>query len=140
MNLRQLGKASAAGIALAIVFVLLTYSVARITGDPLTVSPPGATEPEQVTPVTSVVATVIGGLVGLAIAALSRHSKRAKRTFLIVCGIGLFLMTFSPFAQAEQTSTAVWLNVMHLAAAAPIIGLLATPLSDAAHQTTPTPA
>ena len=128
MNLKRLLKADATGIALAIILVLLTSGIAGLTSDPLTVSPPGATESEEISLVAGIIATTVGGLIGLAIAAASSRLKQPKRTFLIICGIGLLLSTISPLVQAEQPSTALWLNVMHFAAAIPIVGSLAAAL------------
>ena len=40
-----------------------------------------------------------------------------------------------PFTAAEETTTAVWLNVMHVLAALPIVGLLARQLPVARART-----
>lgn len=55
-------------------------------------------------------------------------------TFIAVCVAALALYAIVPFIAAEQTSTAIWLNAMHLAAAAPIISLLARSLTDERNQ------
>ena len=36
--------------------------------------------------------------------------------------MGLTLYAILPFVAAEEVATAIWLNVMHLVAAAPIVG------------------
>ena len=54
--------------------------------------------------------------------------------FVAVCVAALALYGVVPFTAAEQTSTAIWLNAMHLAAAAPIISLLARSLADERNQ------
>ena len=46
-------------------------------------------------------------------------------TFVVICVVGLVLYGIVPFTAAEETATAVWLNLMHLAVALPIVGGLA---------------
>ena len=70
------------------------------------------------------IAAVVGGLFGTGIAFLLRGRERAERRFINVCGVLLIITGAWAFSRAEDTVTGVWLNVMHLAAAAPIIDQL----------------
>jgi hypothetical protein len=55
---------------------------------------------------------------------------RTRATLVAVAIVALALSGIVPFTAAEATSTAVWLNVMHVAAAVPIVGLLARSLPE----------
>jgi len=49
--------------------------------------------------------------------------------------VALVMYGTVPFTAAEETTTAVWLNVMHVLAALPIVGLLARQLPVARART-----
>ncbi|MDH4364794.1 MAG: hypothetical protein OEY70_12020 [Acidimicrobiia bacterium] len=51
-------------------------------------------------------------------------------TFIAVCVAALALYAIVPFIAAEQTSTAIWVNAMHVAVATPIIRFLARSLAE----------
>ena len=84
--------------------------------------------------------TVLGGAIGIGLALVANRFRRPRTTFVNAAVVALLLYGIMPFAAAEATSTAIWLNAMHLAAAVPIIGLLARSLpaqrTDAAPVTT----
>ena len=49
--------------------------------------------------------------------------------FLAASLLGLVVYGVLAFIRADETSTALWLNAMHLVAAFPIVGLLANELN-----------
>jgi hypothetical protein len=123
-------KAAGSGATVALGLVLIVYLVADAASGPLLVTQPG-TDSIEVIALGSVVAfTVLGGVVGLGLALFVNRRNWPTSTFIAVCVAALLLYGVVPFVAAEQTSTAIWLNAMHLAAAAPIIGLLARSLQD----------
>ena len=97
-------------------------------------APTGSDEITEIALGTVVAFTVLGGAVGLGLALVVNRRSLLPSTFVAVCIAALALYAIVPFIAAEQTSTAIWLNAMHLAAAAPIIGLLARSLADERNQ------
>jgi uncharacterized membrane protein len=104
--------------------VAVVYFIADAVSGPLTVTPPGGDGVEEVPISAAVTFTVLGGLVGVVLALLSTRLKRSVNVFTGICLVSLVLYGIAPFGAAESTSTAIWLNVMHLAAAIPIVGML----------------
>ena len=127
-------KAAASGTAIALGLVLIVYLVADAVSGPLLVTQPGSDEITEIALGTVVAFTVLGGVVGLGLALVVNRRSWPPSTFVAVCIAALALYAIVPFIAAEQTSTAIWLNAMHLAAAAPIIGLLARSLADERNQ------
>jgi peptidoglycan/LPS O-acetylase OafA/YrhL len=127
-------KAAAFGTAIALGLVLIVYLVADAVSGPLLVTQPGSDEITEIALGTVVAFTVLGGAVGLGLALVVNRRSWPPSTFVAVCIAALALYAIVPFIAAEQTSTAIWLNAMHLAAAAPIIGLLARSLADERNQ------
>ena len=123
-------KAAGFGTAIALGLVLIVYLVADAVSGPLLVTQPGSDEITEIALGTVVAFTVLGGAVGLGLALVVNRRSWPPSTFVAVCIAALALYAIVPFIAAEQTSTAIWLNAMHLAAAAPIIGLLARSLAD----------
>jgi hypothetical protein len=122
-------KAAGVGIVAAVVGVVIMFLIADALSGPLLVTPVGADSPEETTVVLAAVFTVVGGIVGLGIAALcKRFLGNPPAAFLGICAVGLTLYAIMPFVAAEEVATAIWLNVMHLVAAAPIMGSLVTEL------------
>ena len=132
MLIGALLKASALSSAIGSTFALAAFAIARLFDDPLLVRPEcGSGEAEELQAIVVVLATLaIGGLGGFGLAFLSsRFSPTApRRTFLTLCLVGLGIYGVLAFVRTDQASTAVWLNVMHLVAAAPIVGMLARQL------------
>jgi len=123
---RGLPATAGAAIGAALVLVTLVFLVASAATDNLLVTPPGGDVAEELALGTVLFSTVVGGLIGTALAwAMSRFVPRPQRTFVLVCAVGLALYGIVPFTAAEQASTAVWLNLMHLSVALPVIGGLA---------------
>ena len=117
-------RAGAIGIAVALVVVVVGFLVADAGSGPLTVSMPGNDSVERITIAQVVMFTVLGGAAGIGLALAARRLSRPRATFVAVCAAALLLYGITPFAAAESTSTAIWLNVLHVAAAVPIVGSL----------------
>ena len=133
-----IAKAAGFGTLIALGLVSIVYLIADAAGGPLLVTQPGSDSIEAV-PLGAVIAfTVLGGAVGLGLALLTNRRNWHPSMFIAVCVGGLALYGIVPFTAAEQTSTAIWLNAMHLAAAAPIAGLLTRSLADERSQTAST--
>ena len=123
------------GIAVAVVLVLVTYLIADAASGPLLVTQPGSDTPEEVPVGAVLVFTVLGGAIGTGLALVANRFRRPRTTFVTAAGVALLLYGIMPFTAAEATSTAIWLNAMHLAAAVPIIGLLARSLASQRSET-----
>lgn len=121
-------KAGGIGIAVALVLVIVGFLVADAVSGPLTVTMPGSDSVEQISIAQVVVFTVLGGVAGIGLALAVRRLRRPRAAFVAVCAVALLLYGIMPFSAAEATSTAIWLNVLHVAAAVPIVGSLARQL------------
>jgi nicotinamide riboside transporter PnuC len=64
------------------------------------------------------------------LALLARFTPRPRLVFLVVTVVGLVLSFASPVSAAQETSTAVWLNVMHVVVFAAVVLPLARLLPD----------
>ncbi len=118
-------------IGAALVAVTVVYLIASAATDNLLVTPPGGDAPEEVVLGTALFAATVGGVVGAVLAwATNRFGRRPRRLFVTVCVVGLVLYGIVPFTAAEQASTAIWLNLMHVAVAIPVVGGLARYLPD----------
>ncbi len=115
-----------AGMAILVALVLaaITFFIADAISGPLTLEPSGDAAAEEVTIGATVVAAIVGSLLGVGLALLSRLATRPQTVFLTICVVGLVGSGIMLFGQAEQASTAVWLNLMHLAVAVPVVGSL----------------
>ena len=126
----SIAKAAGLGTAAALVLVLITYLIADAASGPLLITQPGGDNAEEVALSAVVAFTVLGGVVGLGVAFVVNWRSWPPSTFIAVCVAALALYALVPFAAAEQTSTAIWLNAMHLAVAMPIISFVARSLAD----------
>ncbi len=129
-----IAKAAGIGTTVALGLVVIVYLVADAASGPLLVTQPGSDDITEIALGAVVTFTVLGGAVGLGLALVVNRRSWPPSTFIAVCAGALGLYAIMPFTAAEQTSTAIWLNAMHLAAAAPIIGSLARSLSDQGNQ------
>ncbi|HXV94140.1 MAG TPA: DUF6069 family protein [Pseudonocardia sp.] len=125
-NARTLLRPAAIGTGLALVGVAAVYLVAQAAGAPLTVATGGSTE--EIPLLAALGFTLLGGAAGYGLALLARRFGRPRTVFLTVVVAALVLYGVPPFVAADSTSTAVWLNLMHLVAAAAIVPALARPL------------
>ena len=122
-------KTAGIGIVAAVIGVVITFLIADAISGPLLVTPAGSDTPEETTVFLAAIFTVVGGIVGLGLAVLCRRFlSNPAAAFVGICVVGLILYGILPFAAAEEVATAVWLNVMHLVAAVPIVGGLARDL------------
>lgn len=126
----SIAKTGAIGTGIAVILVVITLFIADAVSGPLLVETPGADAPEEVPIGGAVIFTILGGLVGIALAIGLLRAATPRRIFLIVCVVGLVLYGIMPFTAAEEVGTAIWLNVMHVVAAVPIVGMLARELPD----------
>lgn len=126
----RITKNGVVGIISALVLVLVTYLVADAASGPLLVTQPGGDTPEAVPLSSALGFTVIGGAVGIGLGFVANRLSRPRATFVAVAVVALALYGILPFTAAEETSTASWLNAMHVAAALPIVGLLARSLPE----------
>lgn len=127
----SLMASAAIGTVIAMGLVAGTWLFAGAIGDELTVMRPGRDEAEVLGIATAIPATAVGGTAGLALAFLARRfAQRPAAAFVGACA--LLLAAYGVFAAsaAEDTQTALWLNAIHLAAAAPIVSLLARALRN----------
>lgn len=111
-------------IGAASVLVGVVWAVAGAVGDPLRVSPELWSAPPKKLPLAEAIgATAIFGSVGLVAARLIyRYTKQPQLVLVAFSIVGLVSYGVLAFVKAPETSTAVWLNVMHLVAAGPIVG------------------
>jgi hypothetical protein len=128
-------KAGGIGIGVALVLVAIAHVAADAMSGPLLVTPPGGSAVEDVAIGLALMSTVVGGVAGIGLALVAQRFGRPKATFVAVCVVALVLYGTVPFTAAEETTTAVWLNVMHVLAALPIVGLLARQLPVARART-----
>lgn len=118
-------KAGLIGALAALVVVAITFLTGDAVSGPLMVTPPGSEVPEEVTLGAALFSTVVGGVFGIGIAALcSRFAGAPAKTFLGICVVSLVVYGVFPFLAGENIATGIWLNIMHVAAAIPIVGSL----------------
>lgn len=123
---RSRGVAATVAIAtlIALVAALIVYAVARLTGSDLVVAPPG--QPAAAVNVVSVVMiTLVSGVGALLLALVLARviPRRARLVFLVLALIVFAVSMGGPLGSAQQTSTAVWLTIMHVVVAAAIVPL-----------------
>lgn len=125
MRVDSLVKSAGIGIVAAVIAVLIVFLIADAASGPLRAEQPGGGGVDDIPLGGALFGTVIGGLVGTAIAAVAARLGRSVEVFLGACVVGLILYGLFALSSADNTSTGIWLNVMHLVAAVPIVGLLA---------------
>lgn len=123
---RSRGLAATVAIAtlIAMVAALIVYAVSRLTGSDLVVAPPG--QPAAAVNVVSVVMiTLVSGVGALLLALVLARviPKRARLVFLVLALIVFAVSMGGPLGAAQQTSTAVWLTIMHVVVAVAIVPL-----------------
>lgn len=145
-DLRHAGLLRAAALATltATAGVAVVHVIADASGDALLVAPEfGSGQPKRLEIWIAMLATAtLGGGIGTLLAtALRRFAARPRLAFVAVCLTGLIAYGILAFVRADATSTGVWLNIMHLAAAVPIVGALtaALPSETRVHVSTASP-
>lgn len=124
MRFDSLVRSAAIGIVMAVVVVVVVFLIADAASGPLLAEQPGGDGAEEVPLGGAVFGTVIGGLVGTGLAFLVARVSRSVEVFVGICVVGLVLYGLFALSAADDTATGIWLNVMHLGAAIPIVGLL----------------
>jgi hypothetical protein len=123
MNRNSLVQNAIVGTVVALAAVVVTFFIADAVSGPLMATDPAGAVTEVPLP-GAIIGTVIGGIVGALLALGVRNLDRSVEAFLGVCLIGLVLYGIYAFVQAEGFAAGLWLNVMHIAAAVPIVGIL----------------
>ena len=114
-------RTAATGVIAAVVLVTLIWVVARVTGDDVRVQTPGADAPEPMEVYYPAVATIFNGVVGAGIVWLLRKRSSGRMIFLGLAAAVLIFQGMSAFTATDSNGTAIWLNVMHLAAAGALV-------------------
>jgi hypothetical protein len=105
---------------------LVVYFLANAFGDPLMVtSSPSGDEYAKLTPALVIAAIILAGIGAAAVALIARATKRPATVFLATTIVFFAFLLVAPLTGTEDTSTMVWLIVMHVLVAIPIIGGLA---------------
>jgi len=105
---------------------LVVYFLANAFGDPLRVtSSPSGDEYAKLTPALVIAAIILAGIGAAAVALIARATKRPVTVFLVTTIVFFAFLLVAPLTGTEDTSTMVWLIVMHVLVAIPIIGGLA---------------
>lgn len=126
-------KASLFGTIGALAAVAVTFLIGDAVSGPLMATSPGADAPEPVLIGAALAGTAVGAVAGIGLAALcKRFLAKPAPVFVGICVVGLIAYGAFSFAASETVSAGVWLNVMHIAAAVPIVGALLQTLSPAA--------
>lgn len=134
-------KSALFGTIAALVVVTVTALIADAVSGPLMVTSPGADAPEELAVGAALAATVIGGIAGLGLAALcKRFVAEPIPVFVGICIVGLVGYGIFSFTATETVAVGVWLNVMHVVAAVPIVGLLAGAIANPAGDGAPSAA
>ncbi len=118
------------GTVIGAVFVSIVFFIGDAMSGPFVVTPPGQSDTVTLGVGNVVVATIMGGVVGTILAIVSSFLPRPRTIFRGLCLVGLLGYAIPPFMSSELFSTGVWLNVMHLGAAVPIVGRLAPGLPE----------
>ncbi len=122
-------KAGAIGIGIAIIGVGIAFFIADAISGPLLVTPPGGDEVQEVNVGLAIFSTVFAGVIGIGIAAVCKQFlSNPAAAFLGICAVALIIYAILPFTASEEVSTGIWLNVMHIVAAVPIVGSLVNEL------------
>lgn len=120
-SLNRLSVLWAVGTGLAVALAALTFVVANKVAGSLVVTGTG-----EVTLGNVIGFTFFGGIVGAVLAHLIRRfARRPRITFFAVALIALAGYAVVPFTAAENLATAIWLNVLHVVVAIPVVGVLA---------------
>ena len=136
--MKLLARNAALGTVMALVAVAITYFIADAISGPLIATGPDG-ELAEIPLGAAIFATVIGGIVGTVLALLVRkRAAKAATVFPSISAVALVLYGIFAAVQADSASTAVWLNILHIVAAIPIIGSLVNGLQQGGPVAAPT--
>ncbi|MEM9200742.1 MAG: DUF6069 family protein [Actinomycetota bacterium] len=116
-------RASGIGTAGAVVFVLAVWNVANVASGSILVEQ-GDLDLAEVRLLGALVAAVVAGVLGTVVAFVLNGRPRADLRFLNISGVVLILTGAYAFSRASDITSGIWLNLMHLAVAAPIVDQL----------------
>jgi hypothetical protein len=119
----SLGRTAIIGSVIGLIAVIVVFLIADAISGPLMANDPSG-EMADVPLGGAIFGVVIGALVGTGLAFLLRNAGNAANIFSGICLVALVLYGIYAFVQADDAVTGIWLNVMHIAAAVPIAGLL----------------
>ena len=125
MGVDSLLRSAIVGIVAAVIAVVVVFLIADAASGPLLATQPGGDVAEEVPLGAAIFGTIVGGVFGTALAYLSGRTPRPVEVFVGICVVALVLYGLFALSAADDTATGIWLNVMHIAAAIPIVGLLA---------------
>ena len=114
-------RTAVTGTLAAVIAVTILWLVARVTGDDLRVQTPGSDSPEKMAIFYPAVAVIFNGLIGAGIVWLLRKRSNGRVIFLGLAVVVVIFQGISAFTATDSDGTAIWLNVMHLAAAGAIV-------------------
>ena len=116
-------KAGVFGTIAGLVAVAITFFVADAASGPLLATQPGGDVLEEIPIGGALFGVLFGGLFGTGLAAaMQRFMGNAVPAFVGFCIVGLIGYGAFSFSAADEISTGIWLNVMHIVAAVPIVG------------------
>lgn len=118
-------RSAATGILIAAVLVTVVWVIARLVGDDLRAQTPGAEAEAKLPFYLPAITTIILGTIATGIALLFRRRGWSSRIFYGIAVAFLIVYGVVALGAADATSTGIWLNVMHLVAAAAIVPPLA---------------
>ncbi|MEM7273075.1 MAG: DUF6069 family protein [Actinomycetota bacterium] len=125
MRFDSLLRSAGTGIVAAVIAVIIVYLIGDAVSGPLLAESPGTDGPEEVPLFGAAFSTVVGGIFGTVLALILSRLPRSVELFTGICVVILVLYGIFAFGAADDAATGVWLNLMHLAAAIPIVGSLA---------------
>ena len=126
---RRLGRTALAGTAVAIALVSGCFLLASSTGAVLTVGVRDTVNPVPFG--AAVFATAAAGGGAYLLGRWAGRIAHPRRTFLLVTIVGLLASAVPPLQASSDAATAIWLLVMHAAAALALIPAVASALPTA---------
>lgn len=118
------------GLVIGAVFASIVFFIGDAVSGPFEVTPIGQDETITVAVPSVVFATIVGGIIGMVLAIVASFLPRPRQIFRGACLVGLVVLAVSAFGASEAFETGVWLNVMHVGAAVPIVGRLTEGLPE----------
>jgi Family of unknown function (DUF6069) len=110
------------GVIAAIINLILYFLGNAINGGPMLVKPPGVTTIQGVPWFMVIIQSVLPGVIaGALYGLLARFTARASTIFLVIAAIIFILFFLNPLLAAQNATTIVVLEIMHIVVAASVI-------------------
>jgi Family of unknown function (DUF6069) len=110
------------GVIAAIINLVLYFLGNAINGGPMLVKPPGVTTIQGVPWFMVIVMSVLPGVIaGALYGLLARFTARPSTIFLVIAAIIFILFFINPLVAAQNVTTIIVLEIMHLVVAASVI-------------------